>query len=247
MDQSQLYALYDSDPAPIVAFLDYLRGAYQLPSPSAILDMGCGPGRMLAPLAAAGWQVTAHEPDPDYANAARQVAARLPGAQFRQAGLLDLLEASAFDLVALINGPLAYLPTPRDRREALRRCRAALRPDGVLFLDLANMPWILKNYREPPRLELEVNGTKVVRTARHDIDFHAGQLTHHDHFEWTAPDGTVRSVEKAHRMGIVGFPEVEYFLDQLGFTEVTTYNSFQDRAPASLTGKRMLVAARRGA
>ena len=55
-----------------------------------------------------------------------------------------------------------------------------------------------------------------------------------------------RTLEKTHRMAMVGFPEIEYFLGDLGFSEVTTYNGFEDRKPVPLSGKRMLVAARRG-
>jgi len=246
MDQSQLYSFYESDPGPIVGFLNHLREVYGLPGSPSILDMGCGPGRMLKPLAQAGWVVTGYEPDADYAVAAKQAAASIPGAAFRQAGLLDLDEISAFDLIALVNGPLSYLLDPGARREALERCRSALRPKGVLFLDLANSPWILKNYREPPRLELQVDGTKVIRTARHEIDYHTGYFTHHDHFEWSAPSGEVKSMNKTHRMAMVGFPEIDYFLDALGFTEIATFNGFENRKPELLTGKKMLVAARRG-
>ena len=246
MDQSQLYTLYESDPAPIVAFLGFLRESYGLPESASILDMGCGPGRMLRPLAESGWVVTGYEPDPDYAIAAQRTAESIREAQFRQAGLLELDEDSVFDVVALINGPLSYVLDPGARREALDRCRMALRPRGVLFLDLANFPWILKNYREPPRLELDVDGTKVIRTARHEIDYQKGHFTHHDHFEWVLPGGEANSVDKTHRMAMVSFPGIEYFLGELGFTDVATFNGFQDRKPAPLTGKRMMVSARRG-
>ena len=154
-------------------------------------------------------------------------------------------EESEFDFVALINGPLCYLLDPGARREALDRCRRALRPGGVLFLDLSNFPWVLKNYREPPVLELEVNGTKVIRTARHEIDYHRGHFTHHDHFEWVLPDGDVESLEKTHCMAMVAFPEIAYFLAELGFVDVATFNGFEDRAPAPLIGKKLMVAARR--
>lgn len=246
MDQSQLYSLYDSDPAPIAAFLGYLRESYGLPTPTKVLDMGCGPGRMLRPLAESGWIVSGYEPDPEYAAAAEEAAQGLPGVRIRRAGLLDLDEVAAFDMVALINGPLSYVLDPRDRRAALERCRRALRPDGVLLVEVGNFPWILKNYRPPPDLQLEVDGVTVLRTARHEIDFHRGHFTHQDHFEWTDPDGEARRIDKTHRMAMIAFPEIAYFLADVGFTEVATFNEYDDREPAVLTGKRILVAARRG-
>ena len=41
MKQSQLYALYDSDPESVVDFLEYVRASYGLPEAPAVLDMGC--------------------------------------------------------------------------------------------------------------------------------------------------------------------------------------------------------------
>ena len=44
MKQSQLYALYDSDPESVVDFLEYVRASYGLPEAPAVLDMGLWPG-----------------------------------------------------------------------------------------------------------------------------------------------------------------------------------------------------------
>ena len=244
MDQSQLYTVYDRDPEPIVDFLDYLRDLYGLPRPGTLLDMGCGPGRLLAPLATSDWIVTGYEPDPDYATAAQEVVRPWTEGRFRQGGFLDLDELQAFDLIAAVNGPYYYLLDPQARREALERCLQALRPGGVLFLELSNFLWILKNYREPPDLEVEVGGTRVTRSAEHEIDYHRGTFTHHDRFTWVDESGTERVAIKTHRMAIVSFAEIRFFLEDLGFEEIRTFNNFADRQPSELSGRRMMVAAR---
>lgn len=245
MDQSQLYELYDREPGPIVAFLEYLRALYDLPRPGTILDMGCGPGRLLAPLTAASWAVVGYEPDPDYAAAARKTLSGLRDGRFRQAGFLELDEIEAFDLIAAVNGPYYYLITPRERREALERCATALRPGGLLFLEFSNFYWILKNYREPPAVELDLEGTKVRRVAHHAIDYHRGTLSHTDRFTWRDHSDAEQVLTKTHRMALVSYPELAYFLDELGFEQVLTFNSYDDREPSELTGRRVLVAARR--
>jgi SAM-dependent methyltransferase len=51
-DLAELYIASDSDPAHIVEFLRALAAAYELPQPLHVLDAGCGPGRLLAPLTA---------------------------------------------------------------------------------------------------------------------------------------------------------------------------------------------------
>jgi SAM-dependent methyltransferase len=246
MKQSQLYSLYDSDPRPVADFIDYLRGLYGLPTPGRLLDMGCGPGRLLVPLSESGWNLTGYEPDPDYVVAAKEAAENLPDVQIYQRGFLDLEEDSEYDLIAAVNGPYYYLLLASDRRDALTRCRWALRPGGVLFLELSSFPWILKHYRDPPEVTMEIDGVTVTRTARHEFDFHRGVMEHHDHFTWVDESGAERTADKVHRMAMVSYPEIAWFLEDLGFEDIHTFNSLSDRSPAPLTGRKVIVSARRG-
>ena len=86
--------------------------------------------------------MTGYEPD---APAAREALRDVPEAEFSQGGLGGLEERAAYDFIAAVNGPYYYLLEPATRRDALQRCARALRPGGVLFLDLSNFLWILKN------------------------------------------------------------------------------------------------------
>ena len=241
MKQSDLYRLYDREPEPIVDFLAYLRKAYDIPRPGHVLDMGCGPGRLLGPLVDAGWVVTGYEPDPDYAEAARDALGSR--GRFVQGGFLDLNEIQAYDLVIAVNGPYSYVLDPASRLEALRRAARALRAGGVLLLELSNFHWILKHYREPSVLEADIDGVHVTRTAKHDIDYHRGTFTHYDRFTWVDQDGVPREALKTHRMAMVPFQEIEFFLREAGLEDVRTFNEFSDREPAELTGRRMLITA----
>lgn len=245
MKQSQLYSLYDSDPRPVVDFIAYLRELYGLPKLGRLLDMGCGPGRLLALLSESEWTVTGYEPDADYAVAAEEVAAQLPDVQVRRRGFLDLDEESEYDVIAAVNGPYYYLVAASDRRDALARCRRALRPGGVLLLELSNFTWILKHYRDPPKVIMEINGIAVTRTAHHEFDFHHGIMDHHDQFTWVDESGQKRTARKTHRMAMVSYPEIALFLEDLGFEDVHTFNSVADRSPGALVGRKIIVSARR--
>ena len=174
----------ETDAGLVVEFMKFVGAEYGLPDNPTILDIGCGPGRLLESLSQIGWAVTGHEPDPDYAPAARETIDGLPGAEFSEAGFSDLNACAAFDFIAAVNGPYSYLLEPDARRDALQRCARALRPGGVILLDLSNFLWILKNSREPSEVRVEVDGVEVKRLAEHRFDYHQGVMTHQDSFSW---------------------------------------------------------------
>lgn len=245
MDQARLYSLYETDPGPEIGFLRWLVESSSPPARPRVLDVGCGPGRLLRPLSRLGWRVRGLEPDPQYADAAAAKVRGLEGADVRNGGFGDIDETAEYDLIAAVNGPYSYLLDLDARREALDRCARALRPGGLLFLHFSNFWWILRHYREPPEQAVEVDGVRVVRTAVHWIDYHRGRFTHVDTFRWTDADGTKRETRKTHEMAMVDPPETERLLGNAGLVEIRTFNGYEDRKPAPLAAKRVLVVARK--
>ena len=240
---SELYAAFDSPPHSIVAFLQYLAGAYELPQPLRVLDAGCGPGRLLSPLERLRWEVTGLEPNAEFAAAAREVARPSRRLSVRAGGFLDVDDRAAFDLICAINSSFAHLLTPAERSVAVLKMRDALRPGGVLFLDLPNFPWILMNFRAPEPDTAVVQGREVTLHRRHEIDYHDALFTTSD--EYVFADGTDANVRFVHRYAMVTFPEIEFHLREAGFVELRTFNGVDSRAPERIRGGRILVAARK--
>ena len=240
---AELYAAFDSPPHSIVAFLQYLAEAYELPQPLRVLDAGCGPGRLLGPLERLRWEITGLEPNPEFASAAREVARTSRRLSVRDGGFLDLDDREAFDLVCAINSSFAHLLTPGERAAAVLKMRDALRPGGVLFLDVPNYPWILKNFRAPEPDPSLVQGREVTLYRRHEIDCHDALFTTSD--EYVFADGADPSVRLVHRYAMLTWPELESQLVHAGFSDLHTFNGFASRRPERIEGGRMLVAARR--
>lgn len=247
MDLAELYELFDSDPAPVVAFLRWLVETHELPGPPTVLDVGCGPGRLLAVFADLGWPVHGLEPNAAYFARASQRASSWPGVVVRRGGFGDIDAMDVFDLVVAMNGPFSYLLTPLAREDAARRAFAALRPGGLLVLGLANFPWILKHYRKPPKESRTLGTVTVTRAARYDLDFHDLTWIHTDHYVVREGGRKVASNEMVHHMSILGYPEVARVLELAGFEDLRTYNDYEARRNERLSGEHMLVSARKSA
>jgi SAM-dependent methyltransferase len=244
-----LYVAFDSDPTPIIEFLAWLLPSYGLEaSAPRVLDVGCGPGRLLAPLAERGWRVQGMEPDAAYRRYAAEIAAQHPGASVAAGGFADISsapsEAAPYDLVVGVNGSFAYLLTPRERSEALARCRAVLRPGGLLFLDLPNMLRILFEYAAPSALERRTEERHIRLERRHEVDYQRATFTTFERYLVREPDGSSWETRQVHPYAITTWPELERALHDASFDDVRTYTSYAARTIETLGPGRMLIAAR---
>ena len=240
---ADLYSAFDSDPAPIASFLRELAIGFDLPQPLDVLDVGCGPGRLFSPLRQLQWAVTGMEPDPDFLAAAKAAAQSSRRAGVRQGGFLEVDQEIAFDLVIGVNSSFAHLLTPDDRDEALLRIHRALRPGGVVFLDLPDFLWILRHYREPEPHTAAVHGLEVTLYRRHEMDYDAATLTTTDTYRF-GQEGAP-PISFVHRYGIVTRPELIAGMRRAGFDEIrsfTDYGSGPDELPS---GRRMMLAGRK--
>lgn len=240
----ELYRAFDSDPQPIVDFLRWVAESHRYPDAPRVLDVGCGVGRLLAPLADLGWRVTAMEPDPSYRALAEATGRPLPGVDVVVGGFNDIEADRVFDLVVGINGAFAYLLDPDDRLDALARCHDALKPGGVLLLDLPNLLWILRNYRTPPEQVRQIGAMTVVLTRRHEIDYQAATFTTKEEYR-AAGRGSTLLLQRDHVYAINTLPDLAFLLDDVGFDPPETFRSFSARSPEPLGEGRMLLLARR--
>ena len=239
---TELYNLFDSDGSHIVTFLEWLAKTYLLPAQLDVLDVGCGPGRILIPMAERNWQIVAMEPNTEYHAAANQIASQYNNITVVGGGFGEIEQENAYDMIVAVNGPFSYLLTIEERMDAIQRMHRALKPDGVLFLDMPNFLSILKNYEQPqPSISTSPTGNLIRRVIEHEMDFHNATFTHTDHFY---VDDELQD-KQVHKMSIMTLQELLYLLKQNHFDEIMTFNGFGAREAQLIRSVRMMVAARK--
>lgn len=244
--RSDLYsAFYQTDTSEVIEFVQWLAAAYDILEPVKILDIGCGTGRMLREFGTMGWETVGMEPDPDYITQALLVAEEFKNVTVLPEGFAGIHGTEEFNMIAAINGPFSYLVKIEDRIDTLRRMFQALKPGGLLFLDLANFLWILNNFKDRTARTATRDGKTINLVVHHFANFHNCIFTSEELFFWDDPEeGQVR-INETHNFGIISLPELLYFLETQGFTKIQTYNSYKARKNEKVTGSRLMISAQK--
>jgi SAM-dependent methyltransferase len=240
--QSEMYTEFDKDPTPITAFVAWLADIYHLSPGLRVLDLGCGPGRMLTEYHRLGWQVSGMEPDPDFYWNARETARSLPDVRVLQGGFTDLDFEDEFDLITAINNPFSYLLDVSERVDSLKRVYHALKPGGVFFLVLTNFLYKLQHFEPVIVQQKVVDGEKVIHLMENEIDFHEARWKLHDQY-FLENGGDV--IEKEHEQAMLTLPELLYLFQEQGFHDIRTYSSYKSRLAEAVTGEKILLAAQK--
>jgi SAM-dependent methyltransferase len=117
----------------ILALLEPIRDRDGL-----VLELGCGSGLLTRHLVDAGHRVIATDASPAMLDLAREVAA---GAESVRRLALPDDPLPACDAIVSVGHVLSYLPDEVAVERALVAVAAALRPGGVLALDLCDLRW----------------------------------------------------------------------------------------------------------
>lgn len=247
--------------ADIVAFYDlehdafredidfYLQLAEVVGDP--ILELGCGTGRIMLPLAEAGWRVTGLDQSrPMLARAAERVCSAEVG------DLATLHEGSMVDADAAPGGPFGlvhfslngfmHLLSSADQRRALEATHRALDPRGMLVIDVLNAtPDYLHGLNgcvaADGQWALE-NGDIVQRFSARTVDVSRQSIATTLWYDVVTTRGEVRRHLSQFPLRYVHRSEFELMLELTGFVEWQVYGSYE-LDPFTDESERLIVTA----
>lgn len=214
-----------------------------------VLELGCGIGRVLIPLAEQGSSVTGLDNHPGMLARAR---ARLPA---ELQGQVELLagELTDFDLNQRFR--LAIVPcntfAELDQRRAaqtLERLHTHLLPGGMLAFEMPNPPDALQNPPESDELLMEMFDPQTDLS----VELYASQSASEDNsiinvrweYRMLFPDGRGEAVEIPTRYHLRHESDMQGLLLDAGFAAIKFFGDY-DGSPLLPDSPRMLVQAKR--
>jgi SAM-dependent methyltransferase len=247
----------------IAQYYDVLFGGYDEDLPmwamlteevdGPILEVGCGTGRLLLPLAEMGHTLTGIDLS-DVALSAAQAkleAARLSGrVTLYQADMRQFdLPAKDFALAFIPLNTFMHCETVDDQLAALQAIQRHLRPGGQLIIDLFYPdPTLLAEadgrlYFEDEMVD-DLTGHTMQWYWRHDIDL-SRQMRHLTYIlDEINAEGLVRRVQLPFSLRFVYRYEMELLLRLSGFTLTAVYGSYE-LEPFDSNSPKMIVVAQK--
>lgn len=249
MNEYDLIApFYDIEHAHFAEDLDtYLNFAELCNGP--IVELACGSGRVLLPLAHAGYEVTGVDSSAKMLTIARQQleeAGVIAHCTLVQQDICTLQLGRKFRMAFIALGSFAHLTTRKQQQQALASVRTHLSKGATFIIDISN---------DDARYMENLSGQVLHQGTWHDKhgtilthfvspasarDKHMLELTHF-YDQHIQGDPVQRTVVTTH-LYLFERGEIELLLEQAGFTVKELYGDY-DLGPYQLDSPRMLCIA----
>lgn len=220
-----------------------------------ILELGCGSGRLLEPLAAAGHRVTGVDgSEPMLARARQRLGTR------HELGDVQLVHRTFDDLSAIPGGPfglaiiglngLMHVALCDAQRDMLCAVKSLLDPRGMLVLDLMHpTPAVLQTLDQTVVHEgswqLD-DGSHITKVANRRVFPVEQRIETELWYERTAPNDSVERTVTTYPMRWIYPSELELLLELAGYAEWKVYGSYE-LDPLTDQSDRLIITAEVGA
>ena len=218
-----------------------------------VLELACGTGRLLLPLARAGFSVTGLDASQFMLAVARRKLAQEDHGVRARCRLVDgnmgrfALE-ERFGLIYIPARSFQILPTRDEQRSCLECCARHLRPDGRLAIDVFNPRLDLlispEGHRVGPTEFEGPDGASIVHESHAQYDRASQALTADWWYVARDEEGTATRHDYRLEMRYLLRFEMEWMLEACGFEVEALYGDFE-RGEFSADSPELIFVARR--
>lgn len=232
-------------------FYDEVAAEYGGP----ILEVGCGTGRVLLPIAAGGFEILGIDPNGSRVALCRQQIAEAGLSSHAAAEVGDIRTYSSARRFNLITSPfrsLQHLLTPADQQQALETAHAHLHPGGRFVIDVFNpsIPMLAdeaftREFGDGLALPLGDGRTVELRNRIVARD-HVAQLQHAEEiYVFTDADGRESRVTLPFSTRYTFRYEWEHLAALVGFEVEQVYGGYDRRPFGAVYPGEILMVLRR--
>lgn len=239
------YTEYEGASTP--AQLDFLAWAFTnlaKRTVKRVLDVGCGTGRLLIPLAQRGYDVVGADASAEMLSVTKEKAQKvgLKKLRLEHHDMRRLPYRDEFDALICMFTAFNYMLTDEDVNEALACFYRALKKGGVCVVDVMNWLSLLGRFREYAVQHGGADGVSFHRVVTHTFDDVPG-IWYHDEFDTVIESGKTTSWREVHTLRMLTHNEMRRFLQDAGFASIKCFGSFTDREEAKRSARRLIFVA----
>jgi len=226
---------------------------------SPVLEIGCGTGRVLVPIARAGVEIVGVDASPGMLDVCRRRLGDEPAdvrarARLVEADMRSFDLGRTFTLATLPFRPFQHLLTVGDQLACLRTVRGHLGDGGMVILDLfnpslealAHQP-VGEEFGEEPEFRTP-DGRRVVRRHKTVAQDRFNQVNRHELVYYvTHPDGREERLVHGFSLRYLFRFEAEHLLARAGFTVEHVYAGYDKSEYGSRYPGELVFVARKNA
>ena len=186
--------------------------------PMSILDLGCGTGGHVLPLATRGFAMTGVDMSEKMVRRAKEKAKEAKvEADFSLGDIRKLDLGKTFDAVISMFAVMGYQTGNQDFLLALQAARSHLESGGLFIFDAWFGPAVLRERPETRIREIQDGEQRVIRIASPELDSLQNTVTVHYTVFRLDMDRVLDESRESHQMRFFFAPEVALFAQQAGF------------------------------
>ncbi|MFC1650006.1 class I SAM-dependent methyltransferase [Candidatus Latescibacterota bacterium] len=217
--------------------VNFLRKVFRLKKGSRLLDVGCGYGRHIVPLAKYGVDVTGCDLSPHMLTEAQKKLKKISKKKkLVRCDMRSLPFGKKFDFACNMFNSFGYFESEDDNFRVLKSISSILRPGGLFFIDLVNRDFLLRMFTEKDWFEKK--GTLTLEKKRFD------SIKNRSEIDVSVIDKTGKK-DYHHSIRVYSFTEISMLLEAAGLEVLAVFGGFSGET-FDWSHDRMLILSQAG-